>query len=81
MLKVRGTEIGQRLTELTLEAAGHYGQPYFRGFPMDGNQVAQIGPDFAFKAAPTYYNMRKTSIFGGSNEIQRNIMAKAVLGL
>jgi alkylation response protein AidB-like acyl-CoA dehydrogenase len=81
MLKVKGTEVGQRLTELTLEAAGHYGEPYFRGFPREGDNVQAISPDFAFKAAPGYFNMRKTSIFGGSNEIQRNIMAKAVLGL
>jgi len=40
-----------------------------------------IGPDFAHRAAPTYFNMRKTSIYGGSNEIQRNIIAKMVLGL
>jgi alkylation response protein AidB-like acyl-CoA dehydrogenase len=81
LLKVKGTEVGQRLTELTLEAAGHYGAPYFRGFPKEGGNALPISPDFAFKAGPTYFNMRKTSIFGGSNEIQRNIMAKAVLGL
>ena len=78
LLKVKGTEVGQRLTELTLEAAAHYGAPYARG--MGGN-IGPIGPDYAGKAAPTYFNMRKTSIFGGSNEIQRNIIAKAVLGL
>jgi alkylation response protein AidB-like acyl-CoA dehydrogenase len=78
LLKVKGTEVGQRLTELTLEAAAHYGAPYARG--MGGN-IGPIGPDYAGKAAPTYLNMRKTSIFGGSNEIQRNIIAKAVLGL
>jgi alkylation response protein AidB-like acyl-CoA dehydrogenase len=81
LLKVKGTEVGQRLTELTLEAAGHYGAPYFRGFPKEGDNAMPIGPDFAAKAGPGYFNMRKTSIFGGSNEIQRNIMAKAVLGL
>jgi alkylation response protein AidB-like acyl-CoA dehydrogenase len=78
LLKVKGTEVGQRLTELTLEAAAHYGAPYSRGL---GDNVGPIGPDYAGKAAPTYFNMRKTSIFGGSNEIQRNIIAKAVLGL
>ena len=81
LLKIKGTEVGQRLTDLTLEAAGHYGAPYFRGFPKDGNNAYPIGPDFAHRAAPTYFNMRKTSIFGGSNEIQRNIIAKVVLGL
>ena len=78
LLKVKGTEVGQRLTELTLEAAAHYGAPYAGG--MGGN-IGPIGPAWAGKAAPTYFNMRKTSIFGGSNEIQRNIIAKAVLGL
>ena len=81
LLKIKGTEVGQRLTELVLEAAGHYGAPYFRGFPVEGGNALPIGPDFAPRSAPTYFNMRKTSIFGGSNEIQRNIIAKMVLGL
>jgi len=81
LLKVKGTEVGQRLTELTLEAAGVYGPPNYRGFPKEGGNLAPIAEEWAYKAAPTYFNMRKTSIFGGSNEIQRNIMAKAVLGL
>ena len=81
LLKIKGTEIQQRLTELTLEAVGHYGQPYFRGFPEEGGNAFPIGPDYAHNAAPTYFNFRKTSIYGGSNEIQRNIIAKMVLGL
>jgi len=81
ILKIKGTEIQQRLTELTLEAAGHYGAPYFRGFPEDGGNEYPIGPDYAHQSAPAYFNMRKTSIYGGSNEIQRNIIAKMVLGL
>jgi alkylation response protein AidB-like acyl-CoA dehydrogenase len=68
LLKVRGTELHQRITELLLEAAG----PYGAGGP---------GPEEAWHAAATYFNVRKTSIYGGSNEIQRNIMAKVVLGL
>ena len=78
LLKVKGTEVGQRLTELTLEAAGHYGAPFARGLSGDNSLAI---PSWAAKSAPTYFNMRKTSIFGGSNEIQRNIIAKAVLGL
>ncbi|WP_109355184.1 acyl-CoA dehydrogenase family protein [Sphingorhabdus sp. EL138] len=81
LLKVKGTEIQQRLTELTLEAVGHYGTPDFRSFPADGSNDFPIGPDYAHSAAPTYFNMRKTSIYGGSNEIQRNIITKMVLGL
>ena len=80
LLKIKGSEIQQRLTELALEAVGHYGAPYFRGFG-EGDNEHPIGPDYAHRAAPTYFNVRKTSIYGGSNEIQRNIIAKMVLGL
>ena len=80
LLKIKGSEIQQRLTELTLEAVGHYGAPYFRGFG-EGDNAHPIGPDYAHRAAPTYFNTRKTTIYGGSNEIQRNIIAKMVLGL
>ena len=81
ILKVKGTEIQQRITELVLEAAGSYGSPYLRGMPEEGDNKFAIGPDYANIAAPTYFNMRKTSIYGGSNEIQRNIIAKMILGL
>jgi alkylation response protein AidB-like acyl-CoA dehydrogenase len=81
LLKIKGTEIQQRLTELVLEAAGHYGAPDVRGFPREGGNMFPIGADFAHRAAPTYFNTRKVTIFGGSNEIQRNIISKMVLGL
>lgn len=85
LLKIKGSEIQQRLTELSLEAVGHYGAPYFRGFGPDnlggGDNEHPIGPDYAHRTAPTYFNARKTTIYGGSNEIQRNIIAKMVLGL
>ncbi|MBS0410778.1 MAG: acyl-CoA dehydrogenase family protein [Proteobacteria bacterium] len=78
ILKIKGTEIQQRLTELALEAAGHYGAPYLRDLPSNSGA---IGPDYADGVAGEYFNTRKTSIYGGSNEIQRNIIAKMVLGL
>ena len=81
LLKIKGTEIQQRITELALEAAGHYGAPYFRGFGSEGANAVPIGAAYTQRVAPTYFNMRKTSIYGGSNEIQRNIIAKMVLGL
>lgn len=81
VLKIKGTEIQQRLTELTLEAVGHYGFPFIPDSDMDGWNQAPVGPEYAVGSAPTYYNMRKTSIYGGSNEIQRNIIAKMILGL
>jgi hypothetical protein len=80
VLKIKGSEIQQRLTELTLEMAGHYGAPYFRGFG-EGDNEHPIGQEWANRAAPTYFNTRKTTIYGGSNEIQRNVIAKMVLGL
>ncbi|MCW1381610.1 acyl-CoA dehydrogenase family protein [Novosphingobium sp. KCTC 2891] len=80
VLKIKGSEIQQRITELALEAAGHYGAPYFRGFG-EGDNEHPIGPDWATRTAPSYFNMRKTTIYGGSNEVQRNIIAKMVLGL
>ena len=78
ILKIRGTEIQQRITELTEEAVGYYAFPYERGM---GSNEYPPGPDYATGAAGRYFNMRKASIYGGSNEIQRNIIAKAVLGL
>ena len=78
ILKIRGTEIQQRITELTEEAVGYYAFPYERGM---GSNEYPPGPDYAAGAAGRYFNMRKASIYGGSNEIQRNIIAKAVLGL
>jgi alkylation response protein AidB-like acyl-CoA dehydrogenase len=77
ILKIKGTEVQQRITELTLEAVGYYGYPDDR--KLGDNEY--IGPDYAHGVAGRYFNMRKASIYGGSNEIQRNIIAKAVLGL
>ena len=81
ILKIKGTEIQQRLTELTLEAVGHYGAPYYHGMSDLGSNEYPIGPDYAQHSAANYFNMRKTSIYGGSNEIQRNIITKMILGL
>ncbi|MBD3649013.1 MAG: acyl-CoA dehydrogenase family protein [Pseudomonadales bacterium] len=81
LLKCRGTELQQALTELVLEAVGNYGVPFNNPGPAKGLNYEPIGPDYAGMAAPTYFNTRKVSIYAGSNEIQRNIMAKAVLGL
>ena len=75
MLKIKGTEIQQALTELMMQAAGPLAQPFA---PLEGNDRFD-----RFKAAlaARYCNYRKTTIYAGSNEIQRNIIAKQVLGL
>jgi alkylation response protein AidB-like acyl-CoA dehydrogenase len=79
MLKIRGTEVQQRLNELELEAMGPHAALRARGASSPGAEPVAV--PVAVDVADTYFNMRKTSIFGGSNEIQRNILAKAVLGL
>ena len=63
ILKIKGTEIQQRLQELALEAVGHYGAPFLR----DLGHNAGVGPEYAADAAGDMFNGRKTSIYGGSN--------------
>jgi alkylation response protein AidB-like acyl-CoA dehydrogenase len=79
LFKIRGTEIFQRITELTHRAIGNYGLA-LREHPASAN-IFMPGPDYGHTASEKYLNARKLSIYGGSNEIQRNIIAKAVLGL
>jgi alkylation response protein AidB-like acyl-CoA dehydrogenase len=81
LLKIRGSEIQQRAAELAVEAAGLYAAPHVTEADEPGANDLQIGPRHTRGVADTYFNMRKTSIYGGSNEIQHNIIAKAVLGL
>jgi pimeloyl-CoA dehydrogenase large subunit len=75
ILKIKGTEIQQATTELLMELAGPYAMPNAADAGDPG------GLDWLPRVAPTYFNWRKASIYGGSNEIQRNIIAKAILGL
>ena len=81
MLKIRGTEVQQKISEMLMKAMGYYALPYVPEAMEYGWNEAPIGPEHAAGVAPTYFNMRKTTIYGGTNEIQRNIIAKMVLGL
>ncbi|MGX7707004.1 pimeloyl-CoA dehydrogenase large subunit [Methylobacterium sp. Gmos1] len=83
ILKIKGSEIQQATTELLLEVVGPYALPYVPEDEGDESLSNEppVGPDWAGPAAPTYFNWRKISIYGGSNEIQKNIIAKAILGL
>ena len=81
MLKVRGTELLQELTSLSRRALGPYAQPHVAAALDEGFNDAPIGPDYAAGVTPSYLNNRKLSIYGGSNEIQREIISKSIMGL
>ncbi|AHE55242.1 acyl-CoA dehydrogenase family protein [Sphingomonas sanxanigenens] len=81
MLKIRGTEIRQTITDLMRRAAGAYAQPFVAEALEAGYNGPPVGPDFAAPVAGQYFNNRKLSIFGGSNEVQREIITKAILEL
>lgn len=81
MLKTRGTELQQAVTELAMEVAGHYAFALDQSSPAPGDNFSPVGPAHANGTAQEYFNTRKVSIYAGSNEIQRNIMSKLVLGL
>ncbi len=88
MMKVRGTELCQRVTELALELAGLYALPFQPNHTRPGGAVMGwhgfhdhvIGSESLVTFAPSYLNERAGSIYAGSNEIQRNILSKALLG-
>ncbi len=80
LLKCRGTEIQQEVSQLAVEVLGSYAIPFVEDGMVETNEPS-IGPENAFTTAPYYFSLRKASIYAGSNEVQRNIMAKAVLGL
>lgn len=81
MLKTRGTEIQQAVTELAIDISGHWSMPLDESTPEDGDNFSSIGPLMHNGVTQEYFNTRKVSIYAGSNEIQRNIMSKLVLGL
>lgn len=81
ILKIVGTELAQDMDELFVELAGYNCLPFVPDQFEDGFQGDAMGPGNSAAAALTYFNNRKLTIFGGSNEVQRNIISKAVLGL
>jgi len=81
LLKIRGSEMQQTISELLIEAVGYYANPYTPDSREPGWNEEPIGPDYAASLAPEYFNWRKSSIYAGSNEVQKNIISKMVLGL
>jgi len=80
LLKIRGSEIQQRYSELMMLAAGPFALPLIREAMEAGWQGDHVGHAHCAPLASTYFNLRKTTIYGGSNEVQRNIVSQFVLG-
>jgi alkylation response protein AidB-like acyl-CoA dehydrogenase len=81
ILKIKGSELQQTATELLMEAAGPHGLVFLEGGGEEGRNDPLAELEWASLATQNYFNYRKVSIYGGSNEIQRNIIAKMTLGL
>ena len=79
ILKIKGTELQQTISELFVEMLAYYAHPFFLESELGSNE--SIGPEYAGPVMSQYLNLRKVSIYGGSNEIQRNVISKAILGL
>ena len=81
LLKIRGSEIQQRYSELMMLSAGPFSLPFVFEAREAGWEGDHVGAAHCAPLASTYFNMRKTTIYGGSNEIQKNIIAQMILGL
>ena len=81
LLKIKGSDIQQALTELSVEALGMYGAAYEAEEIREGRNDQNFAPDYANGPMAEHLYLRAASVYGGSNEIQRNIISKMVLGL
>jgi len=81
MLKIKGTEIRQEIDTLKRKAVGVYAAPLIPEAFEPGFNGPHVGPDYAAPIAKQYFNNRKITIFGGSSEVQKNIISKMILGL
>ena len=81
VLKIKGSEIQQTLAELKMQALGPYAMPWVPDALQAGFQGEIPGPEYGAPLTARYFNMRKTTIYGGSNEIQKNIISQMILGL
>jgi alkylation response protein AidB-like acyl-CoA dehydrogenase len=85
ILKIKGSEIIQQLAELQMHALGHDALPYIReALELDWSApplLAEHYPEYAPPLSGQYFNQRKTTIYAGSTEVQKNIISKLILGL
>jgi len=79
--KIASVDVEQAINTLRLEAAGYYGVPNHVRISLNEHRAPRVGPEHAEMAAADYLTSRAASIYGGSHQVQRNIIAKAVLGL
>ena len=80
-LKIKGSELQQLTTELAMDVGGPLSMPFWHKSGEAPSNEPELGPDWASEATAAYLFLRAASIYGGSNEIQKNILTKAVLGL
>ncbi|MGT2504848.1 acyl-CoA dehydrogenase family protein [Cupriavidus basilensis] len=80
IIKIRGSELQQDIAMLQMEVAGPHAWPFAPQWLDAGSVQPVSGPDWAAPAAATYFDMRKTTIYGGATEVQKNIIAKMILG-
>ena len=78
ILKIVGSEVQQGIATLTMEAVGSYAAPYLPESLGDSWNGEPIGPDYAAHAMPYYFFRRKASIYGGSNEIMKELIAREI---
>jgi alkylation response protein AidB-like acyl-CoA dehydrogenase len=81
VLKIKGTELLQGSSELVMDVGGPQAMPVWQQELAALTNEPAIGPDWGAQMAPAYLMLRAASIYGGTNEIQKNILNKAVLGL
>ena len=81
ILKCQGSSMIQDVSELAVEATAYYANPFDQSVLDYGANVPPVGPDYSVSAAGRYFNQRKATIYGGSNEVQHEIVAKRILGM
>lgn len=81
VLKIKGTEVAQSISNLLMQAVDYYSAPFIPEAMEAGWNEEPVGPDYSASLGANYFSTRKASIVGGTNEIQRNIIAKGVLGM